>query len=559
MTSSGKEPGSKGYSYSQLVEMYAAANATRSNLMTIWWQPEAMYSTYLGTEAEMQRVVLPTPTQECVENRMDSTKRCEFDDPMEQYGDPAGACDEAPQLLQKVIASGLYDGTFRDKISEARRSPAYDAIKAFRVSELQFGRMLQHWINRGVDTYGFDPRLATCLWVADNLDNLEDFIPRSHPRVGQETDPLDSPLFYVAILVGSLATVMAVITSVLTYRRRTGYVMKFSQVEFLFILLVGILCVSVGSIVLAIQPTNTSCLASVWLLSLGTTLELIPLIVKVGAMNQLMTAAKKMKRIVLTRRHLFGTVGLFVFVIVLFLVLWSTLDAPKRQGEFTLTDETTDDTEEHVVTINYYCASESQIWRYAAVVWHCILLLCATVLAFQTRKLQAGFSESSVLATVIYAQFLFVLLRAITFALEGIVSESYMASVRSLIYSTDAIVTLCVYFIPKLLTDDAAFYNLTHTASGKGETRNSVVSTSPHLSAPLVSNMSNSRAASKKTSKLRRSETDGKMAGTAQRIPKDGIVRGSNKSRSANRSRDDVLKDNRVSWGAACMTDDHGR
>ena len=85
VASDGKEPGSFGYSYSQLVEIYAAANATKSNLMINWWTPEAMYSTYLGTEAEMQRVVLPSPTQECIDHRIETIDRCEFDDPLTPF------------------------------------------------------------------------------------------------------------------------------------------------------------------------------------------------------------------------------------------------------------------------------------------------------------------------------------------------------------------------------------------------------------------------------------------------------------------------------------------
>ena len=178
-------------------------------------------------------------------------------------------------------------------------------------------------------------------------------------------------------------------------------------------------------------------------------------------MNRLMNAAKKMKRIVLTQRHLFGTVALFMSVMITFLVFWSTLDAPQRRGEYTLTEDVTEDGET-IVMVGYYCSSDSDIWRYIAVLWHCLLLVFATVLAVQTRNLQKGFSESSVLAVIIYSHFVFVMLRVITFLLGGILLESQVAGFRSLIYSTDAIVTMCVYFIPKLLMDDKKFYALTH-------------------------------------------------------------------------------------------------
>ncbi|CAB9518445.1 Gamma-aminobutyric acid (GABA) B receptor [Seminavis robusta] len=475
LQSSGKEPGARGYSYSQLVEMYAAANATKSNLMTMWWTPEAMYSTYLGTSAEMQKVILPSPTQECVDHRIRSSQRCEFETSQEQYGDKRGACDEAPQLLQKIVGSGLYQRTYESGIDPAKQSPAYEAVKAFQLSELQIGTILQQWINRNQDRYGFDPRHATCMWLRENLEYLEDFIPRQFPRVGHEQNILEAPLFYAAIALGTLATLMTIVVTVLTYRRRNGYVMRFSQVEFLFLLLLGLLFVSVGSILLAIPPSNGSCVAISWLVGLGYTLELVPLIVKVAAINRLMSAAKKFKRVVLTQQQLFGTVAMFTSIMVVFLVLWSAIDTPERQGEYTLTDETTEDGE-HIVIVGYYCKSNSDAWRYLAVLWHCILLICATVLAFQTRNLQAGFSESTVLAMMIYSHFVFVMLRVISFLLEGTISESYMAGLRSLIYSSDAIVTMCVYFVPKLLKDDDKFYALTHTPRGGVAFGRSVVS-----------------------------------------------------------------------------------
>jgi 7 transmembrane sweet-taste receptor of 3 GCPR len=258
-----------------MVEMYSAANETKSNLMTMWWAPEAMYSTYLGTEAEMLKVILPSPTQECMDHRILTSQRCEFDSPEEQYGDERGACDEAPQLMQKIVASGLYKSTKDEGITEAKQSPAYDAVKAFQINELQLGTILQNWIRRDIDKYGFDPRFATCMWLRENLDYFEDFIPRNYPRVGQKENVLQSPLFYFAIAIGILAAVMTVTVTVITYRRRKGYVMRFSQVEFLFLLLLGLLMVSLGSILLVIPPKNWSCIMITWLVGLGYTLELV--------------------------------------------------------------------------------------------------------------------------------------------------------------------------------------------------------------------------------------------------------------------------------------------
>jgi hypothetical protein len=96
-----------GYSYSQLTQIWAAAEATRSPVLMMWWKPEALYQTYLGTEAEFTRVGLPPPTQTCFDNRADQTGDCANPNYVYDLGIPAGACDNAPQSLRKGISSVL--------------------------------------------------------------------------------------------------------------------------------------------------------------------------------------------------------------------------------------------------------------------------------------------------------------------------------------------------------------------------------------------------------------------------------------------------------------------
>ena len=43
----GGNPGKGGYKYSQLVEMWRAANATRENLMIMFWTPESLYNEFM--------------------------------------------------------------------------------------------------------------------------------------------------------------------------------------------------------------------------------------------------------------------------------------------------------------------------------------------------------------------------------------------------------------------------------------------------------------------------------------------------------------------------------
>lgn len=44
LESNGNEPGSNGYAYEEMVEIISAANATKSDLIFFWWNPDAVSS-----------------------------------------------------------------------------------------------------------------------------------------------------------------------------------------------------------------------------------------------------------------------------------------------------------------------------------------------------------------------------------------------------------------------------------------------------------------------------------------------------------------------------------
>ena len=56
--SDGTEVGSKGYTYSQMIDILKASNATKSDLLILWWSPDLDYNRYLGTESELIKVSL---------------------------------------------------------------------------------------------------------------------------------------------------------------------------------------------------------------------------------------------------------------------------------------------------------------------------------------------------------------------------------------------------------------------------------------------------------------------------------------------------------------------
>jgi hypothetical protein len=148
-----------GYTYSQLTQIWRAANATKSTVMMQWWKPEALYQEFLGTDAEFTRVILPPPTQICEENRIDGANRCGDDFDL-KIGSPEGSCDYAPEALQKVFGLSLKDLMENEDFPEELRSPAYDALKKYDISDLQLGNILDQWMDIGIDPWGYDPREA---------------------------------------------------------------------------------------------------------------------------------------------------------------------------------------------------------------------------------------------------------------------------------------------------------------------------------------------------------------------------------------------------------------
>jgi hypothetical protein len=466
------EPGGTsggGYSYTQMSDIWHAANATRSNVLMLWWTPQALFETFMDTDYEFQRISLTPPTQACYNARLEGVNRCRVGGVVEEDEDDdhsAGSCDDEPQILKKAIARSFYEITYDDTIQEARRSPAYDAIQAFSISSLQLSKLLGQWLDRNIDTWNFDPRNVTCEWVVENFSVIKEFVPRTYPRIIQEHYSASSsgismdPLFVAAMTVSCLATMVVLLSAAMTYRLRAHRAMVYAQVEFLWILLAGLLLVSVGAIVSAIEPSNGSCIATVWLTNVGYTLELVPLIVKVAAINRLLKAAQNMRRVVLKRKSLYGTVFGLCFVIIIYLAIWTGLDPPHQQFDYTLTTDTTksEDPENGVeftfVVMSSYCYSESEVWNYISASWYSLMLLWATILTFQSSKLRHQILETRTLVLMIYSHFFFVILRVTIFFMEDSLGVSRVPRYLSLIYSSDAIATIIIYFIPKFLAKD---------------------------------------------------------------------------------------------------------
>jgi hypothetical protein len=447
LESEGDEVGSRGYTYEQLVDIWSAANATKSPLIGMFWNLSPEYSKYLGTNSTFHRVTFPTTTQACLDARVSKSDRCSLVKE-ERVGDAAGVCDEPPNALDKLVAGNLREQTRGPQIPRAEQSPAYDVLNSFSISEFQIYEIFQYWETEAT------PRDALCRWASENTEYLESFVPNTYPRVvAQESDL--SALFYVTIILGALTIVIAGVTAFLVERRKKKRAIRYAQIAFLRLLLLGCFLVGIGVILAGIPPTDALCICRIWFLP-GYTLQIVPLIVKTTAIQQMMLSAQRMQRTKIRMHHLFLSVAILMGVVVIFLTLWTVLDPPTKKGEYRLTDANAKD-ESFNVNVSYYCSSKSSAWGFLAGGWDVLLLLVASVLAIQTRNIRQDFNESRTLAFLTYSHLVFVLLRMATFFLSNSdLLESTLTGIRSILYSADTIAGICIYFVPKLIIFNGA-------------------------------------------------------------------------------------------------------
>jgi hypothetical protein len=457
--------GPNGYTESQLKEIWHAANYTKSHLMMQWWQPTPLYQHYLGTDAEMQQVTRRPYTRKCAKAREEYRNEC--DDSWERrIGVPEEACGDPVEPMRKLINVGLREALSSPDIPEAAKSPAYDILRFFAVTEIQLGELFDAL------EAGPTPREAVCNWAIENLDTvLEKLIPPTYPRVTR--DEGHSSFGVAAMVVGGVAVLVVVVTSYFVYQKRTSPSIQYAQVDFLGVLLVGSFLVAIGSILFSAPASNVSCIASIWFVFLGYNIELLPLILKVATINRLMSAARDLRRVIVKRTSLYKTLASISLCLAIYLAIWTAVSPPKVVIEYSRTDSTTQ-LDEVVVDKTLYCktSTDSNAWALAALVWNVILLVVASILAFQSRHVVSAFNETRTLAMLIYSHFIFVLARISILVLRDHIKGSALNYSLSLVYALDQITACAIYFMPKfILTEADTKHSSSNSLSGELPTR----------------------------------------------------------------------------------------
>ena len=186
-------------------------------------------------------------------------------------------------------------------------------LRLFQITEYQVSEMADYQLVEP------SSRQTVCRWASEHLDFLNTFVPQGYPRTIEARTV--TGLTYAAPIVAACATFFVILTAWTIHHEREEEAVKLAQIAFLRLLLAGSFLISIGAILTGMAPSPFTCVASIWLVNTGYTLELVPLIVPVAAICKLMAAARRMQRVVLDRRHSFGAVAGVMGVILVCLVV----------------------------------------------------------------------------------------------------------------------------------------------------------------------------------------------------------------------------------------------
>lgn len=112
------------------------------------------------------------------------------------------------------------------------------------------------------------------------LTSLQSYIPTGYQQHVESTSWY-GPLTVTGLSMGSVAIVVSIMTASAVFYWREEKALVYAQLNFCYLIVVGFLFVSIGAITTVLEPTDSSCIAKEWLITLGYTLGIVPLLVKV--------------------------------------------------------------------------------------------------------------------------------------------------------------------------------------------------------------------------------------------------------------------------------------
>jgi len=434
------------YTFLEQTEIYRAANATKSAIVYQAYTIDFIVAEFIRTDAEFTRVLLPPPTQDCIDNR--TPHICGTTDLQELVGDPVGSCDTAQEMVKKGTSLGFRDIAYSLDVPEEFWSPAMEAWDNFEITVPLLGQIYELWLQRTTDQWNYDPRDAVCQFVVENLDMVQSWAPETHPRVVQ-TASSNEGLRVAALVVGCLALTLVVVAITLTFLKRHTAIFH-TQFGFVNLVLVGLFCVALAAVIMDARPSDAACGLSAWLLNLGYALHLTPLFLRISQINKLTSSGKGMQRVTLSPTMLYGIVGSVLAGVASFLVVWFLLDRPAGVFLYELTNTKTD-AGEFVINGYAYCGSENDFWIFITFAWMGAMLVPACMLAFLSGNVKEDINDTSSLSITLYFHAAVLLAWLASFLVFRDSDMPTFLKVSSLLLSGDTVMTLGIYILPKLI------------------------------------------------------------------------------------------------------------
>ena len=212
---------------------------------------------------------------------------------------------------------------------------------------------------------------------------------------------------------------------------------------------IGFVFISLGAITKSFGVKSVTCVATEWLILIGYTIALCPILIKVHAINKISSYAAKFRRVQIDGKKL-RLYPLYVLALVLsYLTVWTIVDMPQPVKSLKLEGV---NHLENSILVAVSCSSSSMVWVVIANVWQLAILLLASILSFQSGRQNEEMNEKH-LVFLVYSQFMFLLLRVIVFMLtinNQMIPSSYQSPVVSIMLSVDIIASLMIYISPKL-------------------------------------------------------------------------------------------------------------
>ena len=208
----------------------------------------------------------------------------------------------------------------------------------------------------------------------------------------------------------------------------------------------GKILISWGAMAYSVDTNAFTCVFSEWLVLIGYTIALFPILIKVHTINKISHQSKRFQRIHSNGNKLLRYPLYAMIPVLFYLIVWTTVDRPKVVDTLSM-----DTDNESVILIKQNCSSSSGIWLLISYMWQLLLLSIAAILAIQSGDTNEEMNEKQ-LGVLVYSQFLFLVLRVLV-TLSISLTTSALGSDRSqilgIILSVDVICSIAIYMGPK--------------------------------------------------------------------------------------------------------------